>query len=177
MAIAAGASSRSLDRGRVGPRRGAVRAAGGHASENLGVWGRAPGEPQAATHDAVVTAIAAARSPWNNVQRLTWINVRRNNGTVTRVDMATNKGVATISCGLTGGGGEIAVGEGSVWVTLFEYPLTRIDPRTNQVMQQFYGPGGDAVRVGHGSVWLSNLRAQNLWRLDPRRIEAVRKRD
>jgi len=98
-------------------------------------------------------------------------------GTVTRVDTKTNKVVATIPCGLTGGGGEIAVGEGSVWVTLFEYPLTRIDPRTNQVMQQFYGPGGDAVRVGHGSVWLSNLREQNLWRLDPRRIEAVRKRE
>jgi virginiamycin B lyase len=40
-------------------------------------------------------------------------------------------------------------------------------------VQQFFGEGGDAVRVGLGSVWLSNLRAGNVWRLDPRRIEAT----
>jgi len=34
--------------------------------------------------------------------------------------------------------------------------------------------GGDAIRVGLGSVWLSNLRAGNVWRIDPRRIEATR---
>ena len=31
-----------------------------------------------------------------------------------------------------GRGGEIAVGEGSVWVTSFEYPITRIDPVDQQ---------------------------------------------
>jgi virginiamycin B lyase len=49
-----------------------------------------------------------------------------------------------------------------------------VDPATNQVAQQFFGPGGDAIRVGLGSVWLSNLRAGNVWRIDPRRIEATR---
>jgi virginiamycin B lyase len=39
--------------------------------------------------------------------------------------------------------------------------------------QQFFGPGGDAIRVGHGSVWLSNLRQSNVWRLDPKRVEAT----
>ena len=72
-----------------------------------------------------------------------------------------------------GGGGEIAVGEGSVWVTAFEFPLSRIDITTNKVVQQFHGKGGDAVRVGLGSVWLSNLEAGNVWRIDPRRIEAT----
>ena len=33
--------------------------------------------------------------------------------------------------------------------------------------------GGDAIRFGHGSVWLSNLRAANVWRLDPKRIVAT----
>jgi virginiamycin B lyase len=70
-------------------------------------------------------------------------------------------------------GGEIAVGDGSVWVTSFEFPLTRIDAATNKVVQQFEGPGGDAVRFGHGSVWLSNLRAANVWRIDPKRIAAT----
>jgi streptogramin lyase len=99
--------------------------------------------------------------------------LNQGDGSISRVDVATNKVVSTIAAGLSGGGGEIAVGEGSVWVTLFDYPLTRIDPLTNTVAQQFVGEGGDAVRVGHGSVWLSNLRAGNVWRLDPKRIEAT----
>lgn len=99
--------------------------------------------------------------------------VNQGDGTISRVDIKTNKVVATIEAGIPGPGGEIAVGEGSVWVTSFEYPITRIDPSTNKVAQQFYGEGGDAIRVGHGSVWLSNLRQANVWRLDPRRIEAT----
>jgi YVTN family beta-propeller protein len=99
--------------------------------------------------------------------------VNQGDGTISRVDAKTNKVVATIAAGIPGPGGEIAVGEGSVWVTSFEYPITRIDPATNKVVQQFYGEGGDAIRVGHGSVWLSNLRQGNVWRLDPRRIAAT----
>jgi YVTN family beta-propeller protein len=100
--------------------------------------------------------------------------LNQGDGSISRVDLKTNKVVATIECGIPGGGGEIAVGEGSVWATSFQYPITRIDPASNQVVQQFFGPGGDSIRVGHGSVWLSNLRAQNVWRIDPRRIEATR---
>ena len=61
----------------------------------------------------------------------------------------------------------------SIWATSFEFPITRIDPATNTVVQQFFGPGGDAIRAGRGSVWLSNLRQGNVWRLDPKRIEAT----
>ncbi|MCY2960804.1 MAG: hypothetical protein NTY35_11610 [Planctomycetota bacterium] len=100
--------------------------------------------------------------------------LNQGDGSISRVDLATNKVVATIEAGIPGGGGEIAVGEGSVWATSFGYPITRIDPATNTVVQQFHGPGGDAIRVGLGSVWLSNLRAGNVWRIDPRRIEATR---
>ena len=99
--------------------------------------------------------------------------VNQGDGTISRVDAQTNKVVATIEAGIPGPGGEIAVGEGSVWVTSFEYPITRIDPSSNTVVQQFFGEGGDAIRVGHGSVWLSNLRQANVWRLDPKRIEAT----
>jgi virginiamycin B lyase len=99
--------------------------------------------------------------------------LNQGDGSVTRIDPKTNKVAATIEVGVPGGGGEIAVGEGSVWVTAFQFPLSRIDPATNAVAQQFFGEGGDAVRVGLGSVWLSNLRAGNVWRLDPRRIEAT----
>lgn len=99
--------------------------------------------------------------------------VNQEDGTISRVDIKTNKVVATIEAGIPGPGGEIAVGDGSVWVTSFEYPITRIDPGSNKVVQQFYGEGGDAIRFGHGFVWLSNLRAGNVWRIDPRRIAAT----
>ena len=99
--------------------------------------------------------------------------INQGDGSISRVDIKTNKVVATIEAGIPGNGGEIAVGEGSVWVTSFEYPITRIDAATNKVVQQFYGDGGDAIRFGLGSVWLSNLRAANVWRLDPKRVVAT----
>jgi virginiamycin B lyase len=99
--------------------------------------------------------------------------LNQGDGSVTRIDPKTNKVTATIEVGVPGPGGDISVGEGSVWVTSFEFPLSRIDPATNAVVQQFYGKGGDAVRVGLGSVWLSNIEAGNVWRLDPKRVEAT----
>lgn len=93
--------------------------------------------------------------------------LNQGDGTVSRVDMKSRKLIANIECGLPGGGGEIAYGEGHIWITVFQIPLTKIDPSSNRVVAQWVGPGGDAVRVGHGSVWLSNLREQNLWRLSP----------
>lgn len=94
-------------------------------------------------------------------------------GNVSKVDPKTNKVVATIDVGVPGGGGEIAFGEGSLWVTAFEFPISRIDPSTDKVVQQFAGKGGDAIRAGLGSIWLSNLSAGNVWRIDPKRIEAT----
>jgi len=99
--------------------------------------------------------------------------LNQGDGSVTRIDAKTNKVAATIEVGVPGGGGDISVGEGSVWVTAFDFPLSRIDPLTNAVVQQFHGKGGDAVRVALGSVWLSNLQAGNVWRIDPRRVEAT----
>ena len=99
--------------------------------------------------------------------------LNQGDGSVSRIDPKTNKVVATIEAGIPGEGGEIAAGEGSVWATIFGIPITRIDPSTNKVVQQFVGPGGDAIRVGRGFIWLSNLQQGNVWRLDPKRIEAT----
>lgn len=101
-----------------------------------------------------------------------WV-LNQGDGSVTRIDPKTNKVMATIEVGVPGPGGDISVGEGSVWVTAFEFPISRIDPALNKVVQQFAGQGGDAIRVGLGSVWLSNLRQGQVWRIDPRRIEAT----
>jgi len=57
-----------------------------------------------------------------------------------------------------------------VWATVFQIPLSKIDPASNQVVKQWVGAGGDSVRVGLGSVWLSNLREQNVWRIDLKQL-------
>jgi len=93
--------------------------------------------------------------------------LNQGNGTVSRVDAKTGKLVANIEAGLPGTGGEIAFGAGHVWATVFEIPITEIDPASNSVVKQWFGPGGDSIRVAFGSVWLSNLRDGNVWRFSP----------
>ncbi len=90
-------------------------------------------------------------------------------GTVSKIDPRTMRVVATIDVGVPGPGGDIAAGEGAVWVTQKTIPLSRIDPITNRVTAQFAGPGGDAMRIGHGFVWLSNGHEGNVWRFMPQK--------
>jgi virginiamycin B lyase len=94
-------------------------------------------------------------------------------GTVVKIDPKTMAVVATIEVGVPGSGGDIAAGEGAIWVSSFGFPISKIDPKTGKVVQQFVGDGGDAIRAGGGAVWLSNGRQGTVWRLDPRRIAAT----
>jgi streptogramin lyase len=93
--------------------------------------------------------------------------LNQGDGTISRVATKTNKLVATIEAGIPGNGGEIAFGENSVWATMMQVPITRIDPEKNAVVQQWFGKGGDSIRVGHGSVWLTDLTHGTVWRLNP----------
>jgi virginiamycin B lyase len=99
--------------------------------------------------------------------------LNQGDGTITRISVSNNKVAATIAVGIPGGGGDISAGEGSVWATSFGFPLSRIDPATNQVVQQFVGEGGDAIRAGRGQVWLSNYKSGIEWKLDPKAITAI----
>ena len=94
--------------------------------------------------------------------------LNQGDGTITRVDAKSGKVVATIEAGIPGGGGELAFGLGHVYATIFQIPITEIDPATNTVSRQWTGPGGDSIRAGHGSLWLSNLRDGTVWRIDPK---------
>ena len=93
-----------------------------------------------------------------------WV-LNQGDGTVARVNATTGKRTALIAAGIPGHGGEITFGDGAVWATVLDYPITRIDPATNTVTGQWHGEGGDSIRIGHGSLWLTNLRGEKVWRL------------
>lgn len=94
-------------------------------------------------------------------------------GTISRVDPKTNKVVNTIKLGMPLTGGQIAAGEGSIWVSAPGLPLARIDPRTNHVVQQFSGEGGGTILIANGSLWIT-ATPKTIWRLDPKLVEATR---
>ena len=93
-----------------------------------------------------------------------WV-LNQGDGTIARVDAATGKRTALISGGIAGPGGEIAFGEGGVWATVFNFPITRVDSKSNQVTDQWLGRGGDSIRVGHNSIWLTDLKGGEVWRI------------
>jgi YVTN family beta-propeller protein len=106
-------------------------------------------------------AVAGADSLWT---------LNQGDGTVSRVDIKTGKLVANIPAGLSGHGGEITFGFGSVWATLDRTPITRIDAKTNSVVRRWTGDGGDSIRAGLGSIWLTNLKAGIVLRISPDRL-------
>jgi len=91
--------------------------------------------------------------------------LNQGDGTVTRIDAKSRKVVATISAGLPGPGGDICYGAGAVWVSVFDMPLTLIDPGSNRVVRQWVGTGGDSLRVGYDSIWLTDYFRGLLWRI------------
>src|SRR5262249_48736005 len=74
--------------------------------------------------------------------------LNQGDGTVSRGDVKAKKLVENIRVGIPGTGGEIAFGEGYVWATVFELPVSQIDPATNKVVHQWLGAGGDSIRAG-----------------------------
>jgi virginiamycin B lyase len=93
-----------------------------------------------------------------------WV-LNQGDGTIARVDAATGKRTALISAGIPGLGGEIAFGANAVWATVFDFPITRIDPATNTVTGQWRGAGGDSIRAAIDSIWLTTYTGAKVWRL------------
>jgi virginiamycin B lyase len=90
--------------------------------------------------------------------------LNQGDGTISRVDATRKTLAATISVGIPGPGGDICFGADSVWATVFDIPLSRIDSETSKVVRQWIGTGGDSMRVGFDSVWLTDYRKGLLWR-------------
>ena len=101
-----------------------------------------------------------------------WVYCRKE-GKVERIDPKTNKSTKTIETSVPGARGAIAVGLGSAWLTQEGFPLTRIDPQNDKVVQQFWGAGGGALQIAGNALWLTNLHEKTLWRIDPKRVAAT----
>lgn len=103
-----------------------------------------------------------------------WVFCKKD-GKVDRIDPKTNKVTKSIDLGVPGVVGSVAVGEGSVWVTMPGFPITRISPTAEKeaVVQQFVGRGGGAITTSTGALWLSNVAEGTVWKIDPKRVIAT----
>ncbi len=97
--------------------------------------------------------------------------LNQGDGSVTRVDERSRKVLASIQAGIPGTGGGIDYGAGSVWLSVFDVPLTRVEATTNRVVKQWIGNGGDSLRFGFDSLWITDYKKGLLSRIP---IEEVR---
>jgi virginiamycin B lyase len=96
--------------------------------------------------------------------------LNQGDGTVTRVDENSRKVMATIRVGIPGAGGDLDYGDESVWATVFEVPLTRIDAVTGKVVKQWVGHGGDSLRFGFGSIWITDYKRGLVCRIPEKEV-------
>ena len=122
------------------------------------------------TSEPVSLAFGGATPTENSI----WV-LSRKEGKVARIDPKTNKVIATIDLGFTNADGNLAFGDGFVWVTAPGFPITKISTQLEKekVVQQFAGDGGGVIQFGLNSVWLMNTSYNNVWRIDPKRIAAT----
>ena len=91
----------------------------------------------------------------------------QNDGTVTRVDLATCRQVATIRVSsLPVTGGDIAVGGGFVWARVTDELLAKIDPGSNTLVAR-YGPtaGSGSVAADATAAWVTAHDSDTVFRL------------
>ena len=104
-----------------------------------------------------------------------WVQNRRD-GSVSRIDPVTNRELARIEAHATTEWGDLAAGEDAIWLSVDSTPVTRIDPRTNRVSDQFVGgSGADAIRVGYGALWVADHEHGEIWQIDLQRFKTRRR--
>ncbi|HLJ46182.1 MAG TPA: hypothetical protein VKU01_09250 [Bryobacteraceae bacterium] len=140
-----------------------------------GVWVTTPSTNQLTRVDAktneVETITVGPKPRFETFGAGSVWTLNQGDGTISRVDTKTRKLTATIEVGIPGDGGEIAFGSGHVWATVFQIPMSEIDPATNTVVRQWVGDGGDSIRVGLDAIWLTNLRGHLVLRIDPKQLK------
>ncbi|MBS0396612.1 MAG: hypothetical protein JSR54_18475, partial [Proteobacteria bacterium] len=90
--------------------------------------------------------------------------LNQGDGTLTRIDLASRRPLATIALGTPGPGGDVAVGAGSVWTTMMGVPITATDLATDQVRRRWVGPGGDSLALTADALWLTDYHGGSVSR-------------
>ena len=91
--------------------------------------------------------------------------LNQGDGSVSRVDEKSMKVLASVPAGIPGTGGDIDYGADSVWLSMFDVPLTRVEAATNRVVKQWIGKGGDSLRFGFDSLWITDYKKGLLSRI------------
>jgi virginiamycin B lyase len=99
-------------------------------------------------------------------QDAVWV-LSQADGTLERIDPSNNRVVAMVEIGVPGDGGDLAVGDESLWVSAERVPLSQVDPHKNLLLRQFVGGRkDDTMRIGFGSAWIISEQQGELWRVD-----------
>ena len=108
-------------------------------------------------------------------ERAVWVGVRKRpprdgaGESLVRVDPSLNPPEQE-AVPMPGGVGDLAVGEGAVWVTnTYSSSVTRVDPRNLKNMRPIkVGGVPNGVAVGEGAVWVAVASSKALARINPR---------
>ena len=89
-------------------------------------------------------------------------------GTVSRIDPATNEVVANVEVGAQPCDGVVGP-DGAVWIpNRGEGTISLIDPETNSVTETIrVGPTPFVLNVGFGDVWAASWGGADVWRIRP----------
>lgn len=117
---------------------------------------------------ARIKLIAVGRGPQDIAvtKGAVWV-ANINDHTVSRLDPASNKVVATIAVGEAPVG--VAASENAVWVAnKIDGTVSRIDPETNRVIATIaVGKSPFDIALGAGSLWVANNGSNSISRIDP----------
>jgi streptogramin lyase len=94
-------------------------------------------------------------------------------GKISKIDPKTNKVTATIETQVPGANGYIAIGDGYLWLSQTGFPLTKVNLKTEKILQQFFGDGAGTIKFAAGSLWLASAGKPELKRIDPKRVAAT----
>jgi YVTN family beta-propeller protein len=115
----------------------------------------------------VLATVAVDSAGWTAASAdAVWITTR--NGTLVRIDPATNAIAATVKLPSAALGDPAVVG-GKVWVPLVRAnAVVLVDPATNTVVQTVkVGTGPFVVTEIGGEAWIPSWKGANIWRLRP----------
>jgi streptogramin lyase len=99
----------------------------------------------------------------------TWDDHPNGDGSVTKVDTTSKEIEEVIQIDdRPGTAGNVAIGEGSVWVRTSFTMLAEIDPDSNSVVAQYPNVGGNGdIVIDFGSIWHSDFGFDRVWRISP----------